>query len=439
MRRNEDLPDASDRPDDAADRTVSEFRDQVAALGERMLASQADGDGGHDPALIEDLESAYAELRAAQEELRNHREQLHDLLGYPASVRGQQQRALAGLPVATLTTDTAGRITSVNPAAVNLFQAPASGITGDWIFELVDEADRDRLRRCLEELVESREGRQLAVRLTPPGGSVRVVTLSAVPTATDRELIVTWVVQPDGGAARPPDEASRLDLPHALVTLTELAALCAGPDELISRASEICHVALGERVSVSLMLGSPREPQVVSSSSQLAQAVDGTQIRVDQGPCLDSHETGRTMVSEELRSDGRWPRLREHVADLDVGGVVAAPLTLGRETIGALNAFTGPGVRPDQELIDCCELLAAALSAVLGALNLRVELESTAEGMRAALQSRAVIEQAKGIIMADKRCTADEAFAHLVSLSGSSHVKVREVAAMIVDRTSRKS
>jgi AmiR/NasT family two-component response regulator len=56
--------------------------------------------------------------------------------------------------------------------------------------------------------------------------------------------------------------------------------------------------------------------------------------------------------------------------------------------------------------------------------------------MRQALSTRAVIDQAKGIIMADKRCTADEAFQHLVDLSSRSHMKLREVATNLVVRTS---
>jgi AmiR/NasT family two-component response regulator len=54
--------------------------------------------------------------------------------------------------------------------------------------------------------------------------------------------------------------------------------------------------------------------------------------------------------------------------------------------------------------------------------------------MRAALTSRAVIDQAKGVVMADQRCTADEAFQHLVRLSNNTHRKVREVAQAIVDQ-----
>ena len=83
------------------------------------------------------------------------------------------------------------------------------------------------------------------------------------------------------------------------------------------------------------------------------------------------------------------------------------------------------------------ETLAAAVASLLQESELRSTMQTMVDDMRAALSSRAVIDQAKGIVMGDQHCTADEAFQHLVRLSNQTHRKVREVAQAIVDQAAR--
>ena len=109
------------------------------------------------------------------------------------------------------------------------------------------------------------------------------------------------------------------------------------------------------------------------------------------------------------------------------------------ERAGAFNVFTPPGRPPEPHLVEACQLLLSAVESALAEVTAKIELSATADGMRAALVSRAVIDQAKGIVMADKGCTAEEAFAHLLELSSRSHVKVRDVAAALVEMTVSRS
>lgn len=76
------------------------------------------------------------------------------------------------------------------------------------------------------------------------------------------------------------------------------------------------------------------------------------------------------------------------------------------------------------------------MGALIQELRRRGELQATAAGLEQALTSRSVIDMAKGIVMADKRCGPDEAFQHLVDLSSRNHVKLRDLAALIVARAS---
>ena len=80
--------------------------------------------------------------------------------------------------------------------------------------------------------------------------------------------------------------------------------------------------------------------------------------------------------------------------------------------------------------------VAATLGAVFHELDLNAELDQLGEDMQRALSSRAVIEQAKGVIMAQEGCGPDEAFEHLSEVSSQQERKVRDVARDIVERAS---
>ena len=180
---------------------------------------------------------------------------------------------------------------------------------------------------------------------------------------------------------------------------------------------------------VSIATGSPLEPEVLGSSSELAQHVDGAQLAAGEGPSATAYETSTLVEAADMASDDRWPRLRERApADL---GAVAVPLTYAGPPAGVLTVYCPPSFL-DAGFVEPCELFAATVSAVVYELAAKAELASVAEGLERAMASRAVIEQAKGIIMAAKGCDADEAFAHLVELSSTQHVKLREIAHRIV-------
>jgi AmiR/NasT family two-component response regulator len=111
---------------------------------------------------------------------------------------------------------------------------------------------------------------------------------------------------------------------------------------------------------------------------------------------------------------------------------LVVPLAHADDVHGVLAVYLRPERSPSPRLVETVEILGAAITSVLQELGLRNHLESLASDMQAALASRSVIEQAKGIVMASKHCTADEAFQHLVMLSNTGHLKLREVARQIV-------
>ncbi|MEV4727381.1 GAF and ANTAR domain-containing protein, partial [Micromonospora humida] len=167
--------------------------------------------------------------------------------------------------------------------------------------------------------------------------------------------------------------------------------------------------------------------------------LDEWQYRQGHGPCLDASVTGDTLVVSDTGTEERWPGWATRAADAGIGSVVAIGLPIQEAVVGALNLY---GARPhtfDAETVELARTFAAYAAVALANAHLYASTATLAEQMRSAMESRAVIEQAKGIIMGQRRCTADEAFGILAKLSQDSHRRLRDVAAALVGRATAGS
>jgi transcriptional regulator with GAF, ATPase, and Fis domain len=147
-----------------------------------------------------------------------------------------------------------------------------------------------------------------------------------------------------------------------------------------------------------LLLADPRgELQVVAASSEAARLLELFQLQSDQGPCLDCFRSGRPVAAADLGVEAaRWPRFAPAARQAGFGAVQALPMRLRDQVIGALNLFRArPGtfesadVRVGQALADV---------ATISLLHERSMRRSDAlnEQLQTALNSRVIIEQAKG-------------------------------------------
>jgi transcriptional regulator with GAF, ATPase, and Fis domain len=190
---------------------------------------------------------------------------------------------------------------------------------------------------------------------------------------------------------------------------------------------------LGEGISVSVSVGPPAEPDLVASTDDLAQQIDGAQMRADEGPCQTAFEDTTPVASSDIRADARWPRLHRCLDSATVISATAAPIQVGDDLVGALNVYSASRDVTDQGCADGIDLLSTAVAAVLHEIAAKSELEAVAGQLRTALTSRATIEQAKGMIMAERGCSAEEAFEQLAKISNDRNVKLRDVAAALVE------
>jgi GAF domain-containing protein len=225
--------------------------------------------------------------------------------------------------------------------------------------------------------------------------------------------------------------------------LRDLASIVLGDNSfeaVLDRATHVAKRAIAGADEVSVTMHRGGTPVTVASSGALAEAVDERQYAVDAGPCLDAARTGRMLVVSDFATEDRWPEYVPKAREAGVGSSLSVPLLLDDRPIGAFNAYARAARAFDNPKAHrLAEDLAAYAGIVLNNAELYFTATSRADQLAMAMQSRAVIEQAKGILMAGRRCGADEAFDILVRLSQQSHRKLRDVAAALVRETSEGS
>ena len=177
------------------------------------------------------------------------------------------------------------------------------------------------------------------------------------------------------------------------------------------------------------------ELEVIASTSERSHLIELMQLRVGEGPCVEAYVSGKVVSVPDVSAiEGRWPHFAARASELGYASVHSTPLRLRSETIGALNLFRDrPGELSEQ---DVAASQAMADVATIGILQERAfrEADLTQRQLRRALESRVVIEQAKGVVAHTRGVDMDEAF-RLIRLHARNHGELLDsVARAIVDR-----
>jgi GAF domain-containing protein len=184
-----------------------------------------------------------------------------------------------------------------------------------------------------------------------------------------------------------------------------------------------------------VMLASPGgELQFVASSSESMRVLELFQIQADEGPCVDCFRDGHAIVNQSLEvPDARWPRFTPQAIAQGFRSVHCLPLRLRGRTIGALNLF-----RTEQGLFDADDVVVAqglADVATIAILQHRTSLDARLlnDQLSNALNSRIIIEQAKGRVSQSTTCDMDQAFARLRMHARNHNLGLTDVARSVVD------
>jgi transcriptional regulator with GAF, ATPase, and Fis domain len=173
--------------------------------------------------------------------------------------------------------------------------------------------------------------------------------------------------------------------------------------------------------------------RVVSSSTEQAHLVELFQLQANEGPCLDCFRTSQQVVSTDLGREVRWPRFVERARQAGYEAVHALPLRLRSETIGGLNLFgSTPGALPPHALRVGQALADVATIGILQERALHRQ-EVLAEQLQGALNSRVIIEQAKGMLAERGQIDLSQAFSLLRAHARTRQQRLSDLARDVVN------
>ncbi len=202
--------------------------------------------------------------------------------------------------------------------------------------------------------------------------------------------------------------------------------------EMLTEVCEIATRAIPNAEGASLTAFSEAGPGAVAYSDDWAKALDEMQYAEHEGPCLDAARTGLVFRIRDMRDEARWPSYMPRAAEHGALSMVSMPLTSESKTLGALDVYARVPDAFGPVQVSIAEIVAghASLASQVAATLFRHR--EVAEQLKDAMLSRATIEQAKGIVMAQQPCTPDQAFTTLVHYSQVENRKLRDVAAALV-------
>jgi GAF domain-containing protein len=184
--------------------------------------------------------------------------------------------------------------------------------------------------------------------------------------------------------------------------------------ELLSLLADRCVEVLDVAAAGLLLAGPCGDLRMMASSSEAMRVLELFELQAQEGPCLDCYRSGQAVVNQDLASvNGRWPRFAPEALAAGFGSVHALPMRLRGSVIGALNLFHAETGEMRSADIDAAQALADV--ATIAILQHRATLEGQVVNQlrQHALNSRIVIEQAKGVVAEREGLDMEQAFTAL--------------------------
>lgn len=234
---------------------------------------------------------------------------------------------------------------------------------------------------------------------------------------------------------RLPDEAE--PTPDAVAALTsDIGGVLDSMEQVSDYLERVVH-AVRRHVSgcdeVGVTILSANRPHTAAYTTVQTLEIDAVQYALDDGPCLDAARNRReNRVDDLVLDDGRWPEFARECREDGMRSLLALPLTSGEECVGAINLYGWAPHAFDDFDASLVRVAASRCADAVVAVTTLDGVRRLAGQLEQAMASRAVIEQAKGVIMAMRGVPEHEAFEVLRKTSQDRNVKVRVLAQEIV-------
>lgn len=208
--------------------------------------------------------------------------------------------------------------------------------------------------------------------------------------------------------------------------------------ESLHQVSELALKALpqGQHVGITLLVEGKLKTSVFTHP-EVAE-IDRAQYRTGEGPCIDAYRDVEPHRIASTLQPGRWQAFRDSAAQHGVRSTLSLPLITHDGAIGALNMYAPTEEAFSERDVEIGMLFATQAAFLLANAQAYWDARTLSENLEQAMQSRAAIEQAKGIIMSSMGCGPDEAMEMLIRQSQEQNIKLRDLAVELVQNTARR-
>lgn len=219
-------------------------------------------------------------------------------------------------------------------------------------------------------------------------------------------------------------------------TLVELADTLVDDFDVVDLLTRLAHrcVEVLDVQAAGIMLAAPDgQLRVMASSSEAMRVLELFEIQAQEGPCLDSHRTGLPVVNQDLAAaDGRWPHFAAEALAAGFQAVHALPMRLRGSVIGALNLFRTDLGEMGPADIDVAQAFADVATIAILEHQATQEAQVINEQLTHALNSRIVIEQAKGMVAERLGLDMEQSFTSLRNHARNHNLRLADVASAVI-------
>lgn len=224
--------------------------------------------------------------------------------------------------------------------------------------------------------------------------------------------------------------------PDALWAFAELGRIKLGDrsmEQVLAQVAELTRTVLPGASDVSVTLVRGGRGSTAAQTGERAATLDQSQYAADSGPCLDAAIHQSVNVVTDMTTETRWPEFAADAVSAGVLSSLSVGLLLHDDVTGALNIYSESVGAFNGDAVERAQAFASYAGVTLTNASLYAAAATLAEQMTQAMASRAVIEQAKGILVAQRQVSPDEAFSILSSASQAANRKLRDIAQAMVD------
>ena len=236
---------------------------------------------------------------------------------------------------------------------------------------------------------------------------------------------------------------SRADVPRSGPSCSEQAARALeqlgsislrqhSMESLLQTVADLAKSVMPGDPEASITLQDGRRRFTVVSTGPLARDLDEVQYAEHHGPCLHAASTGELTEIPDTRTEGRWPDYARRAAERGNLSSLSVPLPIDAGVTGALNIYARAADAFDEDTREAASRFGPYAAVAVGNMLDYQAAQNTAQDLQLALESRAVIDQVKGILMERYKLTSDQAFQLMAGTSNRANGKLRDIADHLV-------